>query len=109
MIVVDIARLAVLVLALLVTLGGVIGFWKAKSKPSLIAGVVSGMLLALSYRMSMADPLNGLKVADALAALVGIMFAVRLVKTRKFMPGGVGLILCLASVALSTAALLQSH
>ena len=42
----NIARLYFFVFAALTALGGVMGFVKASSKASLIAGVVSGLLLA---------------------------------------------------------------
>lgn len=42
------ARLFFFVFATLTALGGVMGFVKANSKASLIAGVVSGLLLAVS-------------------------------------------------------------
>lgn len=42
------ARLFFFVFAALTALGGVMGFVKANSKASLIAGVVSGLLLAVS-------------------------------------------------------------
>ncbi len=44
----NIARLYFFVFAALTALGGVMGFVKAGSKPSLIAGVISGLLLAAS-------------------------------------------------------------
>jgi len=42
------ARLFYFVFAALTAAGGVMGFLKAASKPSLIAGVVSGLLLAVA-------------------------------------------------------------
>lgn len=65
-------------------IGGVIGFVKAQSKPSLIASLLFGTLLALGA--------SGIVTfrywTEALLVLLALVFGARLVKTRKFMPAG---------------------
>lgn len=77
----------------LILAGGVIGFLKAKSKPSLIAGGVSGaVLLACGWAVwSDAESTRdfGLWFAVALAIILMMFFAARFMKSKKIMPAGV--------------------
>lgn len=88
----DIARYAVLGLSVLMLVGGVMGFVKAKSKPSLIAGVVSSVLLAATYAYGMSSPQQGLIASFVVTLFLDVVFAMRLAKTKKFMPSGMLLI-----------------
>ncbi len=72
----------------LVEIGGVVGFMKAKSKPSLISGTAAGALLTISgvlvlLRVSFGAYL-GLFVTVALCAL----FSWRFARTKALMPSG---------------------
>jgi uncharacterized membrane protein (UPF0136 family) len=76
--------------------GGVMGFVKAGSKPSLIASLVFAAALTLIN-------LQIVKVAhldDILLGLLIVVFAMRLAKTRKFMPAGLMILLTAATLAL---------
>ncbi len=90
----EVAKIAVLVLAILTVLGGVMGFVKAKSKASLIAGSISGLALAACYFVAVSQGAPGLIGALVVSALLEGVFIKRLVKTKKFMPSGVMLISC---------------
>lgn len=69
-------------------IGGIIGYKQAGSKPSLIAGVITGGLLLLAaLGMLQAQPW-GTVLAIAVTALLVVTFIGRLIKTRKFMPAG---------------------
>jgi uncharacterized membrane protein (UPF0136 family) len=75
--------------ALLLAVGGVIGYVKAGSRPSLIAGSISALAALLALGLSIGNnrwgvPL-GLMLSIALFVLFGYRYAV---KTRKFMPSG---------------------
>ncbi|MBX9669635.1 MAG: TMEM14 family protein [Candidatus Obscuribacterales bacterium] len=93
----QIASYVVLVTAILVAAGGTMGFVKANSKASLIAGLASGAALAGCFAFSMADQQNGLIASIVVLLILNGMFAMRLVKTKKFMPNG--LMLIISSVA----------
>jgi uncharacterized membrane protein (UPF0136 family) len=80
----------------LLVVGGVIGFLKAKSKVSLIMSAVFAALLALCAVGGIFEP----RMADIFLAALLIVFAVRLGKTKKFMPSGLMLILTIAALAL---------
>ncbi len=69
------------------------GFVKAKSKASLIAGGLSGVALLLAYMYSLQNLKDGLLAACGVTSLLTIVFAMRLAKTKKFMPSGMLLIL----------------
>ena len=80
----------------LLVAGGLIGFLKAKSKVSLIMSVTFAALLILCA----AGIVFQYYVADILLAALLVVFAIRLTKTKKFMPSGLMLILTLAALAL---------
>ena len=80
----------------LLVVGGLIGFLKAKSKVSLIMSVVFAALLTLCA----AGIVFQYYVADILLAALLVVFAIRLTKTKKFMPSGMMLILTLVALVL---------
>jgi uncharacterized membrane protein (UPF0136 family) len=78
----------------LLLVGGMIGFFKAGSKPSLIASVGFAAALTLCALHVIFLPY----VADLLLVALLVVFGLRLAKTKKFMPSG--LMLALTVVAL---------
>lgn len=88
-----IAQYAIPVYAVLMLLGGIMGFVKGKSKPSLIAGAGSAAVLFGCFAYSYSDVKMALGAAFAVALLLEAVFAMRLAKTKKFMPSGALLIL----------------
>lgn len=105
----EIANYTILALAILVLVGGIIGFKKAQSRASLIAGLVSFVLLTASYLYASSNHANtkpGLIAGDAIALLLTIMFFFRYSKGRKFMPSGLMIILCMLAVVVVTMAIL---
>jgi uncharacterized membrane protein (UPF0136 family) len=90
------ATLVLWVYIVLLVIGGLIGFLKAKSKVSLIMSVSFAALLSLCA----AGIVFQYYVADILLAALLVVFAIRLTKTKKFMPSGLMLILTLVALAL---------
>lgn len=88
-------QLSLLIYGILMSLGGVIGFLKAKSRPSLIAGLISGGLVITAYSVSLRNPNTGFLMGAGVTSLLTIVFAIRLAKTKKFMPSGLLLIFTL--------------
>ena len=80
----------------LLVIGGVIGFVKAKSKPSLIASSIFAVALA----MVNLNLVNIRHLADILLGLLIIVFAMRYAKTKKFMPAGMMIILTVVTLVL---------
>lgn len=105
---IPIAQYTVIGTAILVALGGIMGFVKAKSKASLIAGIFSGVLLAVCFFVSQSELRAGLIGACVLLVLLDVMFAQRLAKTKKFMPSGMMLVICSVAELLVVAGLLQA-
>lgn len=84
----DLTSIAAIAYGILSVVGGIVGYAQASSKPSLIAGVVSGILLVLGGIAHERDANWGLPLAMIVAGILVVVFAVRLWKTRKFMPAG---------------------
>jgi len=81
----------------LMLVGGIFGFVKAGSKTSLIMGIISGILIFTGVGLLGQDYAAGRAVlAFTSFGLTGV-FALRLVKTRKFMPSGMLLALSMAA------------
>ena len=93
----QIAVWTILVYALVVAAGGVVGYIKAKSQKSLIAGLLSGTALLVAWFFEMKTPTVGLAIASAMAAVLLLIFITRFVSTRKFMPAGMMMFLNLAA------------
>src|SRR5689334_14234250 len=73
---------------ILLLVGGLIGFFKANSKVSLVTSAVFAAILVIAATPGILDPsLRGILV-NIIMALLLVVFAVRLGKTRKFMPSG---------------------
>ncbi|HOX55544.1 MAG TPA: TMEM14 family protein [Candidatus Paceibacterota bacterium] len=80
----------------LLVIGGLIGFLKARSKVSLIMSVAFAAALSLCA----ADVIFQPYVADILLAALLVVFGLRLVKMRKFMPAGLMLVVTVLALVL---------
>lgn len=85
------------VFGVLTILGGVIGFVRAQSKASLIAGGISGGLLLVAFFWSESNPTGGHGLGLGVSLLLFGRFLGAYLKTRKPMPaipmivlGGIG-------------------
>src|SRR5687767_8256062 len=81
---------------ILLVAGGLVGFFKAKSKASLIASCSFAAVLILCAIGVIFKPY----VADIVLAILLVFFAWRLSKSKKFMPNGLMLILTVVALAL---------
>lgn len=82
------ATVMTFIYAVLAIVGGIIGYQQAGSKPSLISGLVTGILLLIGAVGWLQGQAWGLWLAIAITLLLVIVFIDRLIKTRKFMPAG---------------------
>ncbi|NEP58733.1 MAG: hypothetical protein F6K31_17230 [Symploca sp. SIO2G7] len=83
---------AALAYGILALAGGIIGYMQAKSKISLISGVTSGLLLIIAGILQLQGQAWGLTLAEVVAGVLIVVFILRFVKTRKFMPAGLMII-----------------
>ena len=88
----------VLIYGALVVLGGVMGYVKAKSKPSLYAGLGFGFALVISGQMLWQGNTRVLPGATVLAAILLVVMGIRFARTKKFMPAGLVALMSLAAV-----------
>ncbi len=79
-------------------IGGIIGYKSAGSKVSLISGTISGLLLLVAAYLQLQGQTWGLTISLILTSILVVVFAVRLGKTRKFMPAGLMVALGLAAL-----------
>lgn len=87
--------------------GGILGFVKAKSKASLIAGTASAIVLAFFYRLSLFDLSMGLMASFVVAFMLDVVFVRRAMKTKKLMPAVPILVFLLAGQAIIACALIE--
>ena len=79
--------------------GGLIGFLKAGSKVSLISAAVADAALILTAIPGLFGPRVASALADMVMAALLVVFAIRLAKTKKFMPSGLMLVITIAALA----------
>lgn len=92
--------IAALVYGILALIGGILGYIQVSSKVSLISGSISGLLLIFAAFLQLQGHAWGLIVAAFVTATLVVFFALRLAKTRKFMPAGLMTILGVLALAL---------
>jgi uncharacterized membrane protein (UPF0136 family) len=83
----------------LLLVGGLIGFLKAKSTVSLVSSSIFAALLVLTTLPGLFQPRAAMNLSDAIMAVMLIVFAVRLAKTKKFMPSGMLFLLTVVALA----------
>jgi uncharacterized membrane protein (UPF0136 family) len=93
----QIATWSILIYALVVLLGGVMGYLKAKSQVSLLAGVGSGVALLVAWFVCRQIPLAGLGIATLIGLILFVVFVMRFSRTRAFMPAGLMMVFSLAA------------
>jgi len=96
----NIPNLVLWVYIVLLLFGGLIGFLKAGSKVSLITSAGFAAALVLTAVHGIFDAAFAAGLANVLMAVLLVVFAVRLAKTKKFMPSGLMLFVTIAVLAL---------
>ena len=83
----------------LLLVGGLIGFFKGRSKVSLITSAVFAAILVLA-QTGIFDPKVERILVNVLMAVLLVVFAMRLAKTKKFMPSGLMLVVTIPALVL---------
>ncbi|MBD1912023.1 MULTISPECIES: TMEM14 family protein [unclassified Leptolyngbya] len=98
---------AAIAYGVLAIVGGVLGYAQAKSKISLLAGCGCGALLLISALLQIQGQSWGLIVAAVVTVVLLLAFMMRWLKTRKFMPAGLMLILGVPALGVIIGQLIQ--
>ncbi|NEP15637.1 MAG: hypothetical protein F6J97_01895 [Leptolyngbya sp. SIO4C1] len=93
-----------LIYSALAIIGGIIGYVQARSKVSLLSGIISGILLFMGVILMFQGNPVGLWLSLIVSLVLVGVFIGRLVKTKKLMPAGLMVIVGVVTViALLTA------
>jgi uncharacterized membrane protein (UPF0136 family) len=103
----DATRLYFLIFGALTIIGGVIGYLKAQSVPSLIAGAITGVLLLFAGFILPQNRTAGLVTALIVSVLLAAQFVPKLIRTGKVMPAGLMSILSVIGIVVAVAAWLK--
>jgi uncharacterized membrane protein (UPF0136 family) len=95
-----VGQVTLAIYAVLLALGGLVGYLKAGSRASLIAGSISAVCALLAMALSAGNSRLGVPLGLLLAVTLFVLFGYRFaVKTRKFMPSGLLAIVSLVVLA----------
>lgn len=86
--------------AALLAAGGIMGYVKAGSRPSLIAGLASAALTAIGLALAAAGRPAGFWLGWVVAIALTVVFGIRYRKSGKVMPSGMLAVVSLLVVAL---------
>ncbi len=104
----DLTKIYLFIFGALTIAGGVIGYVKAASNASLIAGGISGLLLLVSgYLVSSGKVQAGLILGVVLSLALAGRFLPAFLNTHKWMPAGMMAILSVIGLALTVVALVK--
>ena len=95
------AKIYFLVFGLLTLAGGIMGYVKANSMPSLIAGGVSGILLAVGALMMGSNTRPILMGLGLISLVLAIKFVPAFINTMKPMPAGLMAVLSVVGLVLA--------
>jgi uncharacterized membrane protein (UPF0136 family) len=96
-----------LIFGALTIIGGVIGYVKAASLPSLIAGSITGVLLLVAGALLPEYRAIGLATGLVISLLLAAQFIPKFVRTRKAMPAGLMSILSVIGIIVALVAWTQ--
>lgn len=82
------AKIYFIIFGILTIAGGIVGFVKAGSTASLIAGSISGVLLLIAAFLLPTNQLAGLLLALIVSLFLAGYFIPKLLRTGKVMPAG---------------------
>jgi len=103
----DVTRLYFLIFGALTILGGVIGYVKAGSVPSIIAGAITGVLLLVAGALLPEHRAAGLAAAFIVSLFLAAQFVPKFIRTGKVMPAGLMSILSVIGIVVAVVAWLK--
>ena len=103
----DATRLYFFVFGALTILGGIMGYVKAGSVASIVAGAITGVLLLIAALLLPAHPTAGLATGFVVSLLLAAQFVPKLIRTGKMMPAGLMSILSVIGIVVAIVAWLK--
>jgi len=92
------AKIYFIIFGLLTIAGGIMGYVKAGSVASIIAGAITGVLLLIGALLLPEHRVAGLATALVISILLAGQFLPKLLRTGKVMPAGVMSVLSLIGI-----------
>jgi uncharacterized membrane protein (UPF0136 family) len=96
----SLGQIVLLVFAVLMLVGGAIGYKAAGSTASLLSGTASAVLLLVAWFVSRSSPGPGFWLGAVLSLALCVVFGIRLAKTGKVMPSGMLLAVSVVAMVL---------
>ncbi|PYK88996.1 MAG: hypothetical protein DME35_09935 [Verrucomicrobia bacterium] len=103
----DATKLYFLVFGALTIVGGIIGYVKAGSLPSIIAGAITGVLLLVAGFLLPEHRAAGIATAFVVSFLLAAQFVPKFIRTGKMMPAGMMSILSVIGLIVAIVAWLK--
>lgn len=103
----DGTRIYFFVFGALTIIGGIIGYVKAGSVPSIIAGAITGLLLIIAAAIMPEHRAAGLATAFIISFLLAAQFVPKLIRTGKVMPAGMMSVLSVIGLVVAIVAWLK--
>lgn len=104
---IDLTRIYYFIFAALTIAGGVMGYVKAGSMASIIAGGISGLLLAVAAVLLKSNVTVGLILGGIVSIALAGRFGPAFINSGKFMPGGLMAILSVIGIVLTIVAFVK--
>jgi uncharacterized membrane protein (UPF0136 family) len=103
----DATKLYFVVFGALTIVGGIVGYVKAGSLPSIIAGAITGVLLLVAGALLPEHRAAGLATAFVISLLLAAQFVPKFIRTGKVMPAGLMSILSVIGLVVAIVAWLK--
>src|SRR5207248_10284702 len=99
------AKLYFIIFGVLTIVGGIVGYVKAGSAASIIAGSITGVLLLVAAFLLPEHRMVGLATALIISLLLAAQFIPKLLRTGRVMPAGIMSLLCVIGIIVVIVAL----
>jgi uncharacterized membrane protein (UPF0136 family) len=103
----DATSIYFLIFGALTIIGGVIGYVKAGSLPSIIAGTITGVLLLVAGWILPANRTTGLIIGLVVSLLLAVQFVPKFIRTTSVMPAGLMSLLSVIGIVVAIVAWLK--
>ncbi len=101
------AKIYFIVFGALTFLGGIVGYVKAGSVASIIAGSITGVLLLVAAFLLPEHRMAGLAIALIISLLLAAQFMPKLLRTGRIMPAGIMSLLSVIGIIVAIVAWLR--